>query len=418
MITLDEKKQFIEKILDSSDKPEKSKELQDKLYKLLMDETSNGKLYKYRTFDKDGYALDNLKNNTLHCSYASSFNDPFDCKVGITLESLHRDKYENEICLIGCILDKFMSILQGEIHLSSCAAEEQRIIKKLLDIDEFTSLINLYKGRCLSDNEKSNILYRNANVIVKILQCILEDESFVSELQVTSSMLPLIMDKITASGMLTISEENSSFTDFAHASGISNDSDEMGLMSVMFANVSPEIIPAIAKITDIYNRVEQSIDKLFIIGCLCTDYKSRLMWSHYADSHRGFCVEYDYSNLDEKICNEIPYPVMYSNERPLMSCKAIFNNTHENRKILNNQIIKGLMTKDSVWSYENEWRIITKQPSQNIIMPRVSCVYLGAAISDKNKEEILRIARQNNYSVKQMVLDRGTYDLHVKETLV
>ena len=30
------------------------------------------------------------------------------------------------------------------------------------------------------------------------------------------------------------------------------------------------------------------------------------MWSHYADSHKGFCIEYDYSQVDEETLNKLP----------------------------------------------------------------------------------------------------------------
>lgn len=47
----------------------------------------------------------------------------------------------------------------------------------------------------------------------------------------------------------------------------------------------------------------------------------------------------------------------------------------------------------NIWSYENEWRILIKATDvSDIPMPRVSCVYLGASISDENRNAILQIA--------------------------
>ena len=48
-------------------------------------------------------------------------------------------------------------------------------------------------------------------------------------------------------------------------------------------------------------------------------------------------------------------------------------------------------------------------------MPPISCIYLGVSISDDDKTDILNIAKEKNYKVKQMVVDRGTYDLHAKD---
>ena len=71
------------------------------------------------------------------------------------------------------------------------------------------------------------------------------------------------------------------------------------------------------EIEDLFNEYDSNIsgffDRMIYIGCLCTSYNHRLMWSHYADGHKGFCVEYDYSKRkDEDI---IPFPVVYSKDR-------------------------------------------------------------------------------------------------------
>lgn len=39
------------------------------------------------------------------------------------------------------------------------------------------------------------------------------------------------------------------------------------------------------------------------------------MWSHYANKHTGFCVEYDISLLDNFYKLNL-FPVLYSNNRP------------------------------------------------------------------------------------------------------
>ena len=140
------------------------------------------------------------------------------------------------------------------------------------------------------------------------------------------------------------------------------------------------------------------------------------MWSHYAESHKGFCIEYDYSNwkADSKII--LPLPVIYSRQRPLVFAGVHLENPEEAKVQIASQLMKGLLTKDNDWSYENEWRIIlhsTNVPS--ISMPPISCIYLGASISEDDKTAILNIAKEKNYKVKQMVVDRGTYDLHAKD---
>ena len=81
------KKKYILKLLQNSFDKSKTQELNSELITLLQQDTKESKLYKYRAFDEDGFALDNLKTQTLHCSRRSSFNDPFDCRVGLDVES-------------------------------------------------------------------------------------------------------------------------------------------------------------------------------------------------------------------------------------------------------------------------------------------------------------------------------------------
>jgi hypothetical protein len=82
------------------------------------------------------------------------------------------------------------------------------------------------------------------------------------------------------------------------------------------------------------------------------------------------------------------------------------------------QLILGLITKDSEWSYENEWRIfIDKSAPSDLKMPRISCIYLGVSISEENRKKILDIANKNNIPVKQMKIDRGKYALHAEDVL-
>ena len=52
------------------------------------------------------------------------------------------------------------------------------------------------------------------------------------------------------------------------------------------------------------------------IACFCESIESVLMWSHYADSHKGFALEYDFRpTLELPIRNVALLPVVYSEER-------------------------------------------------------------------------------------------------------
>ena len=132
MISPEEKKKVIEDMIKMSYQKIEPIELQRQLHTFLLRDTNGGKLYKYRSFDKDGYSLKNLQEGTLHCSKADSFNDPFDCKIGVTFQSLYTVKYETEFDEVGKVLEKYIKVAQGESQIEDCNVDEQRVINKLL----------------------------------------------------------------------------------------------------------------------------------------------------------------------------------------------------------------------------------------------------------------------------------------------
>lgn len=87
---------------------------------------------------------------------------------------------------------------------------------------------------------------------------------------------------------------------------------------------------------------------------LSKDALNILMWSHYANYHKGIVLEFRIpfhgKKSEEKRIHEllVPFPVRYSNERP------IYKMDEDQENILN----KILLTKSEVWDYEQEERVL------------------------------------------------------------
>lgn len=77
--------------------------------------------------------------------------------------------------------------------------------------------------------------------------------------------------------------------------------------------------------------------------CLCEEPDNSLMWSHYADSHRGFCLQFETRLLGNT------YSVEYCERRPQVD--YMLGSTRR-------QVHVTLLTKAAEWSYEREWRMI------------------------------------------------------------
>lgn len=88
------------------------------------------------------------------------------------------------------------------------------------------------------------------------------------------------------------------------------------------------------------------------ICSLSKDYRNTLLWSHYADSHTGCCIEV--SAVNER---EIPTPVRYIEHIPIVS------DMQEGKELLSH--------KSTVWEYEKEVRYFRKSSYLNVRIYRV-----------------------------------------------
>lgn len=412
VISPDEKRKCIEE-LNKLIRPEDVEKSIELIKNLLYSDTNNGKLYKYRSVNP--YSIECLENGTLYCASPDEFNDPFDCKIGVSFMSMYEAKYCVEIDLVAKIFEDFLLILLNAKKIDDCDDKEQRILRKLLGYKELVDFATQSWERDTSLEKELEILNNNANLIAGMLQIILSDESLKDSLGICADMLPLLYERISPEGKLELLKGNNSISDFAKANQIYDDVDETELTLLINEKLCPEKDEDVKNVRKtlsvLESEISTKINSLFRIVCLATDYKNRLMWSHYSDSHKGFCIEYGFRDAVEKE-GMIPLPILYSDKRPLVPCKAIIENTPENIKEATEQFMKGLLVKDKAWEYENEWRLLCPSSEKFVDMPKVTAIYLGVSISRENKEQIMQIAKDQNIPVFQMVIDRGEYDLH------
>jgi hypothetical protein len=144
---------------------------------------------------------------------------------------------------------------------------------------------------------------------------------------------------------------------------------------------------------------------------------SVLMWGHYSDAHKGFCIEYDFSRGDE-IYKKYIFPIIYSNQR--------YNSTNDLLLEKHNNYINSCLSKDKIWSCEKEWRLIwpvennRKEEYKFDFSTLISGVYLGVNIlNQKDGEEyLLQItswAKQKNITVYQMHIANQGNKLYSKK---
>lgn len=146
---------------------------------------------------------------------------------------------------------------------------------------------------------------------------------------------------------------------------------------------------------------------LFKISCFSESPCSNLMWGHYADKHRGFCLEYDVEKLESQ--TSIMLPVIYS-EKPFQAWRLI------DKKGLDDEFLELIpfLYKSCDWSYEREWRtFIPAEHDDIVIVPVSNCitgVYFGFKSYSDERTEIEEWAKENGITIYQMERTYCSYD--------
>ena len=131
-----------------------------------------------------------------------------------------------------------------------------------------------------------------------------------------------------------------------------------------------------------------------------------LMWSHYANSHKGFCIGFDSVKLFDYLGGG--GLVAYENNYPIISP------IDEREKQYRQQVL----TKSFHWAYEVEYRLTTFQKN-NVEIPippeAIVEVVFGANMSIENKSKIKNILAQRLAHVKcfSAIPDKSCFKINI-----
>ena len=140
--------------------------------------------------------------------------------------------------------------------------------------------------------------------------------------------------------------------------------------------------------------------------------ESIIMWSHYANYHRGFCVEYHLEDFNDPRKRAL-YPVIYSPE--LFDATKYIVAAMEGDGSFNNLFgILAALHKSPEWAYEGEWRFALPMGESfpgAFPMPRPRRLYLGSRIPVGDEEAIMKIAQAKSIECSRMSLSQTTFAL-------
>jgi len=169
-----------------------------------------------------------------------------------------------------------------------------------------------------------------------------------------------------------------------------------------------------AKVREFSRALASAMDARYRVYCLSPRSTSELMWSHYAAKHQGVCLEFAVRN--ELFCTALP--VTYAESYPRFFMTG-FSGLDEQ--------IAPLLTKSAVWSYEQEFRLISDEegnPRDTIVtvggkktMPlkSLTAVILGCLAPVSTKESIAQMigASPHRPLLKRAVRAESRYELTI-----
>ncbi len=132
---------------------------------------------------------------------------------------------------------------------------------------------------------------------------------------------------------------------------------------------------------EVYENSKNSLD--YGILSLTTKRDNLLMWSHYANSHKGFCVGFDTTILESASSGYLK-KIIYADEFYQI---GLFDELKEFDKLF--------LIKSGHWQYEDEYRIVRRGvPNKVFNFPNeaISEIIIGLQMPDNIIQEVLEIA--------------------------
>jgi len=179
---------------------------------------------------------------------------------------------------------------------------------------------------------------------------------------------------------------------------------------------------------NVINAIDKKLTTIGVFS-LTEDPANILMWTHYADNHRGFCLGFERRNDNllgsQKLCKS----VNYVNEFPKLnidklSIVAKLYPSETNPKVdveiklHEPNLHNAIFTKAKAWSYEKEWRYITDSGGKAVKYPgNLREVIFGLRCHESERNQVIHILKRHsldNIAFKQIMSVKNSFNLEVR----
>jgi len=410
-------------------------------------------LYKYcavceeskRTPDTIDYNIDNFEKDILYFQNPANFNDPFDCFLGFSQSQIVKDILVREMKKKHQYTPPIKQIIDSLFQYTENVDE---IIDENYDlvVEVIKSTFEVMNSDDPYQNFAQELVLSLAETDKQLFQRIIKNKMTIMD---KKHIIDMMFDNKQYQSLFTqsIKSGNTSLIDITrremklkiendpNSLYFENEKDDTSILSIILNLAS--ILQPEQQSNDQLNNLKLEFDRLskaaldkvrkivseqFKVTCLSERMDSPLMWSHYANKHYGFCLEYDFTATMTNLHNDyllaqlMLFPVHYSNERPLIS-KTFFSSKTKLNYIKNKQLpphaidelVYGLLGKSLDWNYEKEWRILQVNDKDTMKLCKPQKLFLGVNIEPTTKERLIEIANKKKIPVFQMCLKPDNY---------
>lgn len=199
------------------------------------------------------------------------------------------------------------------------------------------------------------------------------------------------------------------------------------LLARLHPQVSPEnithentqrLIEAIQQHPEIQEIIAEQKDALpkFLnetgVLCLSACNDSILMWSHYANYHKGFCIGFKNNiGVPESLIREVSYTDARNNDFiPLFLISQLI--TEE--EAIKNLVKIFIFTKFIDWQYEQEWRIMGKKGIAIYPAHCIDRIIFGLNMPLEERNTIQHILKNQNVKFFEAVKSKEHFSIEIK----
>lgn len=354
---------------------------------------SGGVFCQYRPCRRDVstiYDIENIKNGVVYAQTPLNMNDPFDSFIGYSSQNIYNEIINMMVDGMG--FDDNTKLVIFNILKYKCLDKFADLLSDLKSIKKY------YLEMRNKTNYVDDILYVKRN-----LNKLYSGRPQNLKIKFSKNEFAVLLYSVIQIDDINLSEN-----------GI--------LEFYKLDSILDQLLELVENTKSIFiDKMKEFLSKITISCFTNSGWNNQLMWSHYANSYSGICIEYDLNML--KTFQGFVYPVKYDENRPLLSIKdiGIDGFDFENKTIKHNPdidietIISKLLYKNVCWNYEKEWRIINIGDAYEpkfLDIPFIKSITFGLKMDPVCKQYLYEVCREKSIPCYQITVANDCYALN------